>query len=569
MTGWVALARTLGPGLFDRSARRRLGLALAAGTVASACGVALLGASAWLISRAAEQPPILLLLIAIVAVRAFGLGRGVFRYIERLLAHDAALRALARLRVRVFERLAALAADDGGTARARRTVELRSTGVRDVDALPEIVLRVVLPTLAALIVAAGTALAIGLVLPWAGLAVAGATLIAVVVVPWVTARAGRSANRRIVPARTELAVAVDELVTAAPDLLAYGADQRSLAAVTRADRQVRAAEARSAWSAGFGQALVLLAVGVAAWAALAMGISAVESTGMPTVLLAVVALTPLALLDVFAGLPGVAAIASQAKAALSRVADIVAEPDPAYTTEPALTAEPATLPPGPHHLSIRGLAARWDPDGPDVFRGLDLELSPGGRVAVTGPSGTGKSTLAQVLVGFLRPTHGQVLLDGVDVTRLRAEELRRVISWCEQQPHIFDTTVAENVRLARPAATDAEVRAVLGRVRLLDWVEALPAGLNTAVGEHGARLSGGERQRLALARCLLADTPIVVLDEPTEHLDDDTAAALTRELLAASHDRSVLLITHRRADLADVDAVLSMDDDQSDPIVRR
>jgi ATP-binding cassette subfamily C protein CydCD len=190
---------------------------------------------------------------------------------------------------------------------------------------------------------------------------------------------------------------------------------------------------------------------------------------------------------------------------------------------------------------------------------VDLTLEPGRRVAVVGPSGAGKTTLAQVLLRFLEPEGGVCSLGGVDLCDLDGDEVRRAIGLCAQDAHLFDSSVRENLLIARRDATEAELRAVLRRVGLLDWADALPDGLDTLVGEHGARLSGGQHRRLVLARALLANFPLLVLDEPTEHLDLPTADALTADLLAATEGRTTLLITHRTAGLDAVDEVLVLD----------
>jgi len=201
-----------------------------------------------------------------------------------------------------------------------------------------------------------------------------------------------------------------------------------------------------------------------------------------------------------------------------------------------------------------------------VLRGADLDLPAGCRVAVTGPSGAGKTTLAMVLLRFLDPAAGTVTLGGADITTLDADQVRSVIGLCAQDAHIFDSTLRENLRLARPGAGDGELAGALRRARLDDWVASLPGGLDTEVGEHGARLSGGQRQRLALARVLLAGFPVVILDEPAEHLDEPTAEALTADLLAATAGRTVLLITHRPVVNTDVDQVLRLTDGRLEPV---
>jgi ATP-binding cassette subfamily C protein CydCD len=186
---------------------------------------------------------------------------------------------------------------------------------------------------------------------------------------------------------------------------------------------------------------------------------------------------------------------------------------------------------------------------PDALVLPDVEVGSGDRLLVTGLSGSGKSTFAAVLVRFLEPSAGTVELVGsdrsIDIRRLAGDDVRRVVCLCAQDPHVFDTSVAENVRLARPAATDDEVLAALTAAQLAGWIESLPDGLSTLVGEHGSRLSGGQRQRLSLARALLADAPIIVFDEPTEHLDETMGRALIADLLAAAAGRTVVMITHR------------------------
>ena len=270
-------------------------------------------------------------------------------------------------------------------------------------------------------------------------------------------------------------------------------------------------------------------------------------------MLAVLVLTPLAAHELFSGLGPAAQEIPRLRSSAARVSDVLGRPDP--VREPA---RPAPLPAAPYDIRVSGLTARWEPDGPTCCAGRTSGCPAGHRVAVAGPSGSGKTTLAMVLLRFLDPSAGTVTLAGTDITELDSDALRSVVGLCEQDAHIFDSTLRENLRLARPAATDAELHDALRRARLSDWADSLPAGLDTPVGEHGARLSGGQRQRLALARVLLADFPVVILDEPAEHLDEETADALTGDLLAATAGRTVLLITHRPVPAAQVDQVLRL-----------
>jgi ABC-type transport system involved in cytochrome bd biosynthesis fused ATPase/permease subunit len=210
------------------------------------------------------------------------------------------------------------------------------------------------------------------------------------------------------------------------------------------------------------------------------------------------------------------------------------------------------------HLRFEDVSARWGPDEPDALRDLTVDLPPGGRVALVGPSGSGKSTAAALAVRFLDPVRGRVTLGGVDLRDVPPDDVRRVVGLVAEDAYVFDTTIEENLRLARPSATQQELRDALARVRLLDWVDTLPDGLSSRVGEHGARISGGQRRRLVLARALLADFPVLVLDEPTEHLDSGLAEEIMVDLLAGLEGRSLLLITHRTHGLEAMDAIVRL-----------
>ena len=524
-----------------RPVRARLGLAVVAGVGAAGAAVGLTATSAWLISRASEQPPVLYLMVAIVAVRAFGIGRAALRYAERLASHDAAFRVLAGLRSDAYRRLERLA--PAGLAEYR-SGDLVARLVADIDSLADVWLRVLLPYAVVGIVGAGAVLLVAFLVPLAGAALAVTLLVTAAGAPLAASAVARRAERRIVPARGELAAAALELLHGAPEIVMNGALERRMADVGTLDRRLRGAEAGSANGAGIGALVAGLAGGAAVWLGLVTGVVAVRNGLLGGVALAVVVLTPIAVHELAAGLAPAAQQLSRLRIASARVAEVLDRPDP--VREPA---RPAACPAAPYGLRIRGLRARYGSDGPDILDGVDLELPAGGRALVTGPSGSGKSTLAAVLLRFLDPSGGTVELLGADgaadLASLSGDDVRRIVGLCAQDVHVFDTTIAENIRLARPGATEAELRAALRAARLDDWVDSLPAGLDTPVGEHGARLSGGQRQRLGLARALLADWPVIIFDEPTEHLDEPTAAALTADLLAAAAGRTAIFISHR------------------------
>ncbi|MFD7508946.1 thiol reductant ABC exporter subunit CydD [Streptomyces sp. NPDC059853] len=550
--GPLAWVRRTGAG---RRGQLILGAVLGALALGSATG--LMAVSGWLISRASEQPPILYLMVAVTATRAFGIGRAVFRYAERLVSHDAVLRILAGLRVAVYRRLERLA--PAGLRRTRRG-DLLSRVVTDVDALQDYFLRWLLPAVAAGTVSVAAVAFTAWLLPAAGAALAAGLLLAGVAVPALSAALARRTDRQLAPARGELATRTVDLLTGTAELTVAGALPAHLEAVRAADRRLTRIAARSAAVTGLAGGLLALITGLTVTAAAWAGVPAVADGRLGGVWLATVVLVPLAAFEAVLGLPLAVQHRQRARRAAERVRDVLDAPAPVREPE-----RPAAAPAGPFPVRLRGLTARYPgaaPDAPPALDGIDLDLVPGHRIAVVGPSGAGKTTLAQVLLRFLDPAGptgagpAPYTLAGTPATDLDGDAVRRHIGLCAQDAHLFDSTLRENLRLADPSADEDALRSALAGARLLDWVDALPDGLDTEVGEHGARLSGGQRQRLALARALLADFPVLILDEPAEHLDLPTADALTHDLLAATEGRTTVLITHRLAGLDAVDEVL-------------
>ncbi|MFD3485187.1 thiol reductant ABC exporter subunit CydD [Streptomyces sp. NPDC058665] len=531
--------------------RGRFLLALVLGSLALGSAVGLMAVSGWLISRASEQPPVLYLMVAVTATRAFGIGRAVFRYAERLVSHDAVLRMLADLRVSVYRRLERLA--PAGLREARRG-DLLSRLVADVDALQDYWLRWLLPVGSALLVGAGAVGFTGWLLPEAGAVLALGLLAAGVGVPLVSGARARRAERRLAPARGLLATRVAELLDGCAELTVAGALRSRIAAARDADATLTAIASRGASATALGGGLSALICGLTVAAAAYAGVGAVHDGRLPGVALAVVVLTPLAAFEAVAGLPLAVQYRQRAARGAERVYEVLDAPVPVREPE-----RPAAAPATPFPLEVRGLSARYAGQEGDALTGVDLTLTAGKRVAVVGPSGAGKTTLAQVLLRFLDARDGGVRLGGTDAAALDGDTVRRFVGLCAQDAHLFDSSVRENLALARKDTTEDDLRDALRRARLLEWADALPAGLDTHVGEHGARLSGGQRQRLALARALLADFPVLVLDEPAEHLDLPTADALTADLLAVTEGRTTLLITHRLQGLDAVDEVIVLD----------
>ncbi|MEF9912092.1 thiol reductant ABC exporter subunit CydD [Streptomyces sp. P5-A9] len=529
----------------------KLGLALLLGSLAVGSSVGLMAVSGWLISRASEQPPILYLMVAVTATRAFGMGRAGFRYAERLVSHDAVLRMLADLRVAVYRGLERIA--PAGLRTARRG-DLLSRLVSDVDALQDYWLRWLLPAATALLVGTGAAAFTGWLLPEAGAVLAAGLLLAGVGVPWLSGVCARRAERRLAPARAALAVRVADLLGGTAELTVAGALPARKEEVRAADGVLTRIASRAATATALGGGLSALVCGLTVVGAAIVALPAVADGRLAGVELAVVVLTPLAAFEAVTGLPLAVQYRQRVRRSAERVYEVLDAPVP--VVEPV---EPAEAPASPFPLDVRGLSARYEGADRDALYSVDLTLHPGKRVAVVGPSGSGKTTLAQVLLRFLDAREGTYGLGGVEAASLDGDTVRTFVGLCAQDAHVFDSSIRENLRLARTDATDGQLRDALAAARLLDWAEALPDGLDTLVGEHGARLSGGQRQRLALARALLADFPVLVLDEPAEHLDLATADALTEDLLAATQGRTTVLITHRLAGIEAVDEVLVLD----------
>ena len=538
-----------------RPLRGQLVLAVLAGALSTGCAVALLGTSGFLLARASLHPSIVAISVAVVAVRGLSVGRGVFRYVERLASHEAAFRVLADVRVRVYRRLARLAP---AGLRDFRSGDLLARLVSDVDATQDLFIRGLAPPLTAALVGAGAAAVVALILAPAGLVLAAGLLVAGLAVSWLAAARAGQAARRTAPARGELTARVTDLLAGSADLHAAGAQDAALAAADAADHELTRLARGSAAGAALGSGLSQAVAGLTLWGVLLLGVAAVGGGTLTRVPLAVLTLTALASFEAVTALPAAAIQLGQARASAARVAAVLDAPDP--VAEPV---RPRPMPgPGPLRVSLRGAQVRYQPDGPLAIDGVDLDLVTGRRVALLGPSGSGKSTVAAVLLRFIDLTGGTATLgstgtlDGADLASYAPADVRTVISGCTEDPHLFDTTIADNIRLARPGAGQPDLDEVATRARLLTWIRSLPRGWDTMVGPGGIAVSGGERQRIALARALLADPPLLILDEPAAHLDPGNRRALTADLLAATAGRATLLITHDLDGLDQVDEIV-------------
>ncbi|MGJ1629636.1 thiol reductant ABC exporter subunit CydC [Clavibacter sepedonicus] len=514
---------------------------LLAGLASAVAAVALLATSAWLITRASEQPPILFLGMAIVGVRAFALGRAAFRYLERITSHDAAFRALATLRVGVFERLLPFA--PAGLRDTRRG-DLLTRLVGDVDRLQDLPLRVVQPLAVSVLVQAASVAVVWAVLPAAGIAL----LVALVVgVGATTALAGRT-ETRIAPLRALLQDLVLDLVGGLDVLTAFGAVDDRLAAIDRAAADLRRAELRSASAAGITTGVVLAGTGVVAGWTVLQGVPGLASGALDPAWLALAALVPLALVEQATAVPLAVQAWRRVRTSAARVAGVVPESVPDEIPREPVRADadpvPVAAPARGTTLEVRDLVTRWPGAGQDALAPVSLVVRPGETVVVRGPSGSGKSSLAAALARFLE-SRGAYELEGRDARSMPPSAVRRIVGLCEQAPHLFDASIRQNLLFARDGATDDELVGVLARVGLAGWA-ADRGGLDARVGDRGGLVSGGQAQRIDLARALLADFPVLVLDEPTADVDAEQARAVLRDVLVAArdHGRGVLLLTH-------------------------
>ncbi len=538
-------------------AGRRIAVVLALASASILAGVTLLGVSGALISKAALRPPVLSLSVLIVSVRALALVRALARYGERLTAHDLALGSLATLRTAFFARLAAQPA---AAARGRRQSELLSRFVADVDRLQDLYLRALTPWGVAALCAGTATLAAAVVLP-VGAAVLGAgLLVGALAVPWAGARMGAAAARRQAAARATLTAEILESTRHGAELVVLGQAGDRAARLQAADARLATLARRDALALSLTAAAGQLVQGATIVGVLLAAIGPTADGRLDGILLAALVLVTLGTFEAVTPLPASALALAGCAAAAQRIDEVAPAPAPDADAADAAAGRPARPLPAGRELLVDGLTVRGDGDGPPVLDGLALRLAAGERVALVGPSGAGKTTLAEVLVRRRDADAGRVLLGGVAVRDLDVHALRRRVRLLAQDAGLFTTSIAANVRLARPDATDGEVRAALEALDLGGWLDTLPEGIDTLVGEDGATVSGGQRRRIALARALVADAGVLLVDEPTAHLDAGTAQRVMDALTvhAREQGQSLLAIVHPGVDLRGFDRVLEL-----------
>ncbi len=527
-TGWVILAVVLG-----------------VATIAS--NVGLLGASAYLIASAALHPSIAVLQVAIVGVRFFGISRGVFRYLERLSSHAVNFRLLGNIRLWFYRQLEPLA--PAGLQEAH-SADLLSRSVADIETLQDFFSRVVAPPAVALLVVAGVCLFMSGYHPTLAVILLAGLLAAGVGLPFLSSWISRSPAHRLLDRRADLTRAVVDGLQGLPDLEACDQSGRHLAHFRAINDEVAGSQQRLAWAGGLVYGLNVLIVNLTMLGILMLAIT-LTSTGVITgVDLAVLVLVALASFEAATPL-GLAAqhlVASlRAARRLFEVAD-----RPPLVHEPAQPAQPPRL----AALSIRDLSFQYPGEKSFELNNIDFDLPPGKRIGILGPTGSGKSTLLNLILRFWEYDRGHILLDGKDLKNYASADVRALVAVISQSTYIFTATLRENLSLACPSAGEASLLKAIDQAQLAGWLHTLPRGLDTWLGEHGVLMSGGERQRLALARALLRDAALYLLDEPASQLDAETENRLVDCLLQATRGKSLLWASHSLVGMQAMDEIL-------------
>jgi len=522
-------------------------LAVLLGTLTVGSSIGLMATAAFIIAKAALHPSIADLEVAIVGVRFFGITRGIFRYFERLVSHNVTFRLLARLRVWFYEKIEPLAP---ARLLTYRSGDLLSLVVNDIETLEHFYVQVIAPPVVALLVAASMWVFMGSYDARLAYTLLAFLLAVGVGVPLGARWLSRDLGKVIIESRAELNVALVDGIQGMADLLAYGQEDRQSALVSERSREVIGAQRRMARITGLSDALNSLLANLGMVAVIAVAIPMVRAGRFSGVQLAVLALAALSAFEAVIPLASAAQfLESNAEAAKRLFAIVDAKPE---------VQDPSTALPAPrtYDLQIEGLRFRYEETGRPALDGLSFRLPAGGRLAIVGPSGAGKSTLVNLLLRFWDYHEGRILLGGHDVRAYRQEEVRRLIGVVSQNTHLFNDTVRANLLLAKPEASQEELYAAARKARIHDFILSLPNGYDTWIGEQGLLLSGGERQRMAIARALLKDAPILILDEATTNLDVLTERDVLQTIYRVMEGRTTLMITHRLVGMEQMDEII-------------
>lgn len=555
---------------FLKPFRRELALAVLIGSLTIAASISLMSTSAWLISTAAIATSIAQFGVSVVGVRFFGISRGVFRYLERLVSHSLTFKLLARLRVWFYQAIEPLAPARLVSARSG---DLLSRVISDIENLDNFYVRALAPPLVAIVIVSGMGIFMGTFSVSLGLTVVGFLLALGVGLTGLTLALNRAPGQALVEERARLRADLVDSVQGLPDLVAFGQEKAYFDKIQATGSAFSRTQTRLARLNGFQSGLASLITGLGVLTMLYLAIPLVTEGLLPGVFLAVVVLGTMASFEAVQGLPQAAQLLEANLQAARRLFEIA-------DSAPAVSDPAEPLPrPTSADLKINNLSFEYEKENPrlsaqsaspKILENISLDLPAGRKMAIVGPSGAGKSTLANLLLRFWDYGEGQVSLDGQELRRYNQVDVRRMFSVVGQNTYLFNASLRENLLLARPWATQADLETACQQAELHDFIMSLPEGYETFVGERGLNLSGGERQRLAIARALLKDAPILLFDEPTANLDPANerkiietlhriTAAQTSGPSLPSAAKSVLWITHRLIGLERMDEIIVLD----------
>jgi len=532
-----------------------MALAALLGSFTILSSVGLLTTSAYLISMAALHPSVAVLQVAIVGVRFFGIARGIFRYLERLVSHTATFKLLANLRVWFYNALeplipARLLQYKHGEISELRSGDILRRAISDIDELQQFYLRVLAPPAVALIIGICMWIFFGAFGGIFALIYIVSFIISAIIVPLFAHLLGKRSGREMVTTRAELQTMLVDSVQGIADLVAFGQEERQAQQIAVLNKRTKVLQMMTAYVSGLEGSITNLLMNGTAWVLLFSAIPLVYEHRLNGTLLAVLVLAALSAFEAVMPLPNAFQQLSGNLESARRLFEIV-------DAQPAVT-NPDTPSPEPQDQSIQveHLTFRYNEDEPDVLQDVTFTLPANQCLAIVGPSGSGKSTLAQLLLRFWDYQQGEIKLGGYPLKAYQQDDLYTHLSVVEQDTHLFNTSIRENLMLARSDASEEEMIAAAKQAQLHDFVQTLPRGYDTHVGEQGLRLSGGERQRVAIARAFLKDTPILILDEPTVNLDAITERAIMDAINALRNGRTTFLVTHRLVAMETVNEIL-------------
>lgn len=548
----------------------RIALAMFLGVVTIGSSIGLAAVSAWLIVRASQMPPVLDLTIATVSVRALGISRGVFRYLERIASHDVALRGVVTLRERVYLTLA-----DGRSEKVapwRRGEVMRRLGT-DVDIVSDLMVRAVIPAG----VAIGSSLVSVAILaaysPRSALLLAAMLAFTGIVNPMVAAAAARRNEEATLSAQGRISAASVAILDGATELRVQGRLDPVLTELHEAESAAHHSIDQAARPLAWAHASQVLAMGVSVVGALLIAIPEMTAGQVSAVALGIIVLTPLTAFEATATMPeaGIESVRSAAAARrILQLLDTTQEHSPSPTqtgpagtslkaaeSVPALKKASSTTPSSVPAVESVGLGIGW-PNSPVLLSKFDVNITPGESLVITGASGCGKTTLLLTLAGLLPPREGTVLLNGISSAALADGQAASIVTYTAEDAHIFDTTILENLRVVRGDLTEAQAWEALEQVKIASLVRSLPEGIHTRIGSGASEISGGERRRLLVARALVSKAPFLFFDEPTEHLDPQTGTELLHDILGLAHSRGIVVVTHHLAGIDRADRIIDL-----------